>query len=173
MKKYSTYTQIGLALVTAFIMVACDGNSHSNAQQQKEIGAIDTVVAYAENGKVTPTQADYKDAGVIGVDSEEKLAEVNQVVANSDTTEVDSTSELQAVVNDLGIKARKSSKDTNTTKGTTTTSTSSSTCGTSTCGTSTCGTSTCGTSTCNAGKTCGTSTCGASTCGTSTCNSGK
>jgi len=171
MKKYSTYTQIGLALVTAFIMIACDGNSHSNAQQQKEIGAIDTVVAYAENGKVTPTQADYKDAGVIGVDSEEKLAEVNQVVANSDTTEVDSTSELQAVVNDLGIKAKKSSKDTNTTKDANTTKGTTTT--TSTCGTSTCGASTCGTSTCNAGKTCGTSTCGTSTCGTSTCNSGK
>jgi len=43
MKKSSIYKQIGLALVTAFIMVACDGNTNGNAQQQKEVGAIDTV----------------------------------------------------------------------------------------------------------------------------------
>ena len=37
MKKYSTYTKIGLALVTAFIMVACNGNSNT---QQKDIKGI-------------------------------------------------------------------------------------------------------------------------------------
>jgi len=163
MNKYLTYKQIGLALVTAFIMVACDGNTNGNAQQQKEVGAIDTVVAYAQNGQVAPTQADYKDAGVVGVDSVEKLAEVNQVVVNLDATEVDSTSELQAVVNNLGITAKvkdsNTTKDTNTTKTSTTKPTTKPTCGSSTCGASKCGT--CGTSTCGASKcgTCGTSTC--------------
>jgi len=101
MKKY---TKLGLALVAAIFLAAC--NENANTEQINQAGAFDRIVAFAENGKVAPTKEDYLEAGIFGVNSDEKVAEVNEIVENSDPAEVDTQEELQAIVNDLGPVAQ-------------------------------------------------------------------
>ncbi len=161
MKKQLAYKQIGLAIFAAFIMTACNDTKSGSVQQ---MGALDPVIEYAENGKVAPTQQDYKTAGVTGVDSEEKLAEINEIVEASDPKDVDTTEEIQALVKTSFGTEKKDTK----TQAKTNTKTKTSTSKAKTTTSKACPTSTCG-STCNKPATCG-STCNKpTTCG-STCN---
>jgi len=174
--KVTKYIKLVLVALTAIMFTACDENSikqsNENSIAYNKKTAITKIMEYAENGKVAPTVQDYKDLNIVGM-TEEKLAELNEVVENSSKEEVDTTEEVQVLAKEIGISNnRKSNADKNvTTTSTSTSPTCGSTCPTSTCGSS-CGTSTCGstcpTSTC--GSSCGTSTCG-STCPTSTCGS--
>ncbi len=66
--------------------------------------AINKFIAYAQsNGSSeAPTLQDYIDAGVGGV-TEENLAEINELVENLTRDEVDTTEEIQAIVNEINV----------------------------------------------------------------------
>jgi hypothetical protein len=85
-------------------IAALDGEDVDTAAEIQDV--VDGVVAgnkiedYADNeSNPTPTVADYEDAGVTGVTAD-NLDEVNAAVAAVEGTDVDTTEELQAVIND-------------------------------------------------------------------------
>ena len=193
--KVTKYIKWALIALTVTMFTACNESNITH-----EEAAITNIMEYAESGKVAPTVQDYIDANVTGM-TEDNLDELNEVVENSKKEEVDTTEEIQALADEVGVANKQSTvaaaregnsttTETNTSAPTTNTSNScgtsacGSTCPTSACGASACG-STCGTSTCGdtnstcptsaSGSTCPTSTCGTSacgsTCGTSTCGS--
>ena len=139
MKQNTIYKQIGLAFLASFVMTACDYNG---ANATSETIAHNNIVTYAKNGKIIPTQQDYADIGVKGIDNEESLAEINEIVEGSEVNEVDTTEEIQDLVNAFRVKAKDVNASASTVK------LASSTCPTSACG-STCNSSasTCSTAT--------------------------
>jgi len=92
---------ITLSLV---FFTACGGGSGGESGDATQTTAIDKFIAYAQsNGSAeAPTLQDYIDAGVGGVD-ESKVEELNQVIANLTQEEVDSTEEVQALANSVGV----------------------------------------------------------------------
>lgn len=92
MKHIHTYKKLGLALSTALILTACSGGGGTPT-------GLDRIVEYAQNGGTVPTLEGYLDAGVVGTDSKAKLAEINQVVEGLVAADVDTTEEVQALVN--------------------------------------------------------------------------
>lgn len=99
MKYIHTYKKLGLALSTALILTACGGGGGTPAEPT----GLDRIVEYAQNGGTVPTLQDYLDAGVVGIDSEEKLAEINQVVEGLVAEDVDTSQEVQALADALGV----------------------------------------------------------------------
>lgn len=103
MKKYTIYNQIlnlSLILLVSMFFTAC-GENTTNLQDT----AIDKLEAYASsNGSSeVPTLQDYIDAGVVGVDDTTKLAEINEVVSGLNPEDVDTSEEVQALADSLGI----------------------------------------------------------------------
>lgn len=100
-----------LALV--FMLTGCPFNKDRNTNNSptpainvpnKQELALEKIEAFAtSNGSSTvPSLHDYIDAGVTGLDADE-LADLNEVVENLTATEVDTTSEIQALADALGI----------------------------------------------------------------------
>ena len=86
---------------SSVVILGCGVSSDGDTAKDR---AIDKLVAYAgSNGTNTlPTLQDYLDAGVVGVD-ETKVAELNQVISNLSQEEVDTTEEVQALADALGV----------------------------------------------------------------------
>ena len=97
--KHTTITHLLLVALLAFF-TGCGGSS-SDAPTTQEI-AIDKMIAYTKGGSA-PTLQDYLDAGVTGVTAD-NLAEINEVVVNLTEEEVDTTEEIQALANALGVQ---------------------------------------------------------------------
>jgi len=94
-------TQILLVLLLSTLFNACGGTANSATPRGQ---AIDKIVAYSENNGngAIPTLQDYIDAGISGV-TEENLAEINEIVENLTRDEVDTTEEIQAIVNEANV----------------------------------------------------------------------
>jgi len=97
--KHTTITYLLLVALLAFF-TGCGGSS-SDAPTTQEI-AIDKMKAYTKGGNA-PTLQDYLDAGVVGVTAD-NLAQINEVVENLTEEEVDTTEEIQALANALGVQ---------------------------------------------------------------------
>lgn len=93
-------TSILFSLLLTIFFTACGGNNNTTQNT-----AIDKLIAYANsNGTSTaPTLQDYIDAGVVGVNDEDKLAEVNQIVSGLTEEEVDTTAEVQELADSLDV----------------------------------------------------------------------
>ena len=91
-----------LTLSLLFFFTACGGGKNGNTTHDK---AIEKLTAYAQSNGTSevPTLQDYLDAGVTGIDTDAKLAELNQVVEGLTKEEVDTTEEVQALANALGV----------------------------------------------------------------------
>jgi len=100
-----------LALV--FMLTGCPFNNDKNTnnsptptvnEPSKQELALEKIEAFAtSNGSsAVPLLQDYVDAGVTGLDASE-LADLNEVVENLIASEVDTTSEIQALADALGI----------------------------------------------------------------------
>ena len=101
MKYTNTYKKLGLALIMVLILTACGGGGGN--PKSAELTGLDRITEYAQNGGTAPTLQDYLDAGVTGIDSEAQLAEINQVVEGLVAEDVDTTVEVQALANALGV----------------------------------------------------------------------
>jgi len=86
-----------MGIITNFIL---DDDELSNIEEL----AIEKIKAYATSDGTSsvPTLQNYVDAGVTGLDVS-NLADINEVVGNLTASEVDTASELQALVDALGI----------------------------------------------------------------------
>ena len=100
MKHIHTYKKLSLALSTALILTACEVGDGTTAFEPT---GLDRITEYAQNGGTLPTLQDYLDAGGTGIDSEEKLAEINQVVEGLVSEDVDTAQEVQALADALGV----------------------------------------------------------------------
>lgn len=99
MMQQRIYIKIALVLTLGLVLNACGGNNSSPLS----LSGLDRIIEYTQNGGTTPTRQDYLDARVTGIDSEEKLAEINEVVERLLGVDVDTTEEVQALVNALGF----------------------------------------------------------------------
>jgi surface protein len=84
-------------LITILFVVGC-GNGSSSQER-----AIRAIMAYAEGTAKAPQLSIYQDAGVVGL-LEVTLLEMNEVVGNLTKEEVDTTLELQALADALGVE---------------------------------------------------------------------
>ncbi len=104
MKRLITLLLVGIALL---ILTACgggggDSGSGTPSQTPQEI-AINKIKAYADdNTNSAPTLLTYKTADVVGV-TLENIDDVNNVVASLIASDVDTTEEVQKIVDDLEI----------------------------------------------------------------------
>ena len=98
----TTIQALIFTLSLLFVFTACKGGKNGNTTHDK---AIEKLTAYAQsNGTAeAPTLQDYLDAGVTGIDTDAKLAELNQIIAGLTQEEVDTTEEVQALANELGV----------------------------------------------------------------------
>ena len=88
-----------VVLVVGIILVmGCGSNGEDKAQV-----AMDKIIYFSENGAPIPNTEDYELAGVVGV-TELVLVEINQVVYNLSTEEIDTKEEIQALVIALGVE---------------------------------------------------------------------
>ncbi len=159
MKQYNI-KQLGLALSVIFFMSGCNENTIT-----AESVAMNKIVEYSQYKEVAPTKEDYADAGVVGVDNEEKLAEINEIVEVLDVQEVDTPNEIQAFVNTIEANKKEMTVFSAVTSCPTASTSSCPTATTSAC--STTSTTTCSTATKSTCPTPTTSTC--PTTSTSTC----
>ena len=96
-------------LTSGFLLLnACGGGSSKTTdpttqQATTQELAMKTILAYAtSNGTSTaPTVKNYVDVGVIGIDNN-NIDDMNQVVGNSASVEVDSKAKLQTIATNLG-----------------------------------------------------------------------
>lgn len=97
------YIQTLVLALTLLLFTACGGGSSADSTQKQ---AIDKLVAYANSNGTTevPTLQDYLDVGVTGIDSDTQLAEINQVVEGLIAEDVDTTVEVQALADALGVQ---------------------------------------------------------------------
>jgi surface protein len=93
----NTYTKNFSLILASILFISCGSNNTDN-----ELTGLDTLIAYAEGNGETPTLEDYTNAGVMGLSIEE-LAELNEIIFNLSKEEVDSTEEVQALANNLGV----------------------------------------------------------------------
>jgi len=80
------------------------GADNSTAAESARDVAIDKISLYAQNGVNIPTLQDYLDAGVTGI-TVANLEEINTAVENLTKEDVDTTAEIQALADALGIEA--------------------------------------------------------------------
>jgi hypothetical protein len=100
--------QLILISFMVVILTACggDGNSTNTIIIDKKITkekAISKIVNFAKTGKEVPTIVDYQSAGVDGV-SNENIDKINEIVAKITYTDVDTTAEIQSLVNHLNTE---------------------------------------------------------------------
>ena len=99
-------------LTLVFVLTGCPFNNNDNPIDNTPIAqvltvqekAIAKIKSYASsNGSSSiPTLQDYLDAGVTGLDVSE-LADINEVVGNLTSAEVDTTGEIQALADAIGV----------------------------------------------------------------------
>jgi len=90
----------------SFMLIACGSNNDKTTlttltAQEKAISKIESYASSNGSSSILTLQ-DYIDAGVTGLDAG-KLADINEVVENLTSTEVDTTSEIQALADALGV----------------------------------------------------------------------
>jgi len=95
--KNSRYLFIFISLL---FLVACGSTQSKNTTRDN---AIQIIKSFANNQGSVPTVQDYLDAGVVGI-TEDNLADINQVIFNLSPEEVDTTEEVQALANSLGVE---------------------------------------------------------------------
>ncbi len=101
-----------VAFSAMFLLTACGGGSGSDNNTKSDDtpvvsqtqSALDIIKNYAKGGGVslTPSIQNYKDAGVIGVTSE-NITAINQTVATLNEEDVDTQPEIQKILDNLGI----------------------------------------------------------------------
>lgn len=103
MMKQTTIRHFLLALALV-LFTACGSSDKDTDSNPTQNTAIAKLMAYADSKGTTeaPTLQDFLDAGVVGVD-ENKLADINQVIANLTKEEVDTKEEVQVLADALGI----------------------------------------------------------------------
>jgi len=90
------YTKFLLASTLVLILNDCGGSSsHTLTSKEK---ALNHIEAYAQSGGTAPTVQEYTNAGVTGVNAD-NLDEINEIVENLTGEEVDTTEEIQTLVN--------------------------------------------------------------------------
>ena len=100
-KKNSTFVHIVLSMLVVMLLLGCS-NKKPPIDPTAET-AITRIVAYADDGtQPVPTVVDYENAGVTGVNAD-NWADVNAAVDVLIGTDVDTTVEIQAVVD--GVNA--------------------------------------------------------------------
>ena len=94
---------IGIIFTTIVILIACNSDTSIDTSTVKDT-ALSKFKDYSNsNGTTTtPTIQDYLDAGVIGV-SDRNIADINEVISNLTTEDVDTTEEIQVIANSLGV----------------------------------------------------------------------
>jgi len=97
-----TSYKILMLTLSLVLFTACGGGSSTGDTPTAKELAIIHIIKYAEGGATTPTLQDYLDAGVTGV-TVDNLNDINEVVENLTKEEVDTTAELQALVDDLAV----------------------------------------------------------------------
>jgi len=100
-KQMKTPYKILILALSLLLFTACGEGSGGDDPTAKDV-AIAHIIEYAENGGTPPTLQDYLDAGVTGV-TEDNLDDINEVVENLTEEEVDTTQEIQALADELGI----------------------------------------------------------------------
>jgi len=95
MQKFLKY--LLLFVIIAFF-TSCVNNG-TDAHQK----AIDRIVRFGQIGEPILTVQDYVDAGVIGVNTS-NLVEINEVIGNLTKEEIDTTEEIQALADAVGIQ---------------------------------------------------------------------
>ena len=99
---FSTYVNgntVNMAPIISYIL-------SDTAPLTSEEVAIDKVEAYADDqSQSAPTEQDYIDAGVTGVTAE-NLDDVNNAIAKKTSSEVDTTAEIQTVVDNVSISTQ-------------------------------------------------------------------
>jgi len=86
-----------MGIVTNFIL--SDDTSPTPNPSKQEL-AIEKISNYADNSNDAPIVQDYIDAGVTGVTSS-NLSDVNQVIKDTDSTNVNTVTEIQTLVNTI------------------------------------------------------------------------
>ena len=107
--------QFKMLLLASIILLftACAGGGGSSSDSTVSVNpetpqtiAIDKIMAYAnDNTQPAPTLLTYNTAGVVGVTSE-NVDDINNIVASLSPSDVDTTEEIQKIVDDLGINIR-------------------------------------------------------------------
>lgn len=90
-----------LLCFSVLLLVSCGGSS-SDGDSGKSNVAQDKIEAFAENGNTAPTVQDYMDAGVTGVNAD-NLDEINSIIKNLSSSDVDTKEEIQALADKLGL----------------------------------------------------------------------
>jgi len=95
--------KITYALMLSLLFTACGGGGNDGGTEPtaKEL-AIAKITAYATEGTTAPTLQDYLDAGVSNLDAT-NIEDINEVVENLSKEDVDTTAELQALADALGV----------------------------------------------------------------------
>lgn len=94
-----------LILLLGFMLVACGSENSENSDKTSKQIAIEKIVEYAETNGVSmaPAIQDYEDAGVTGIDNDEKLQDLNKLVASLSQENVDTQEKLQKLIDGLNI----------------------------------------------------------------------
>ena len=108
-----------LVIIAVVLLTACGGSSSSSESTQlldtqtvsdestqsldPQTVAIDKIMLYAnDNTQPAPTILDYSNAGIVGVTAE-NIDDINEIVESLTVEDVDSSEEIQALVDDLDI----------------------------------------------------------------------
>lgn len=87
------------------LLTACGGSGNDTEVSTTKDVAIEKIMAFAEDqNKEAPTVQDYIDAGLTGINSE-NLVDINALVATVSAEDVDTTEELLALKQQLGINS--------------------------------------------------------------------
>lgn len=109
--KLFTYKNLYLSAVAIFILSACGGTSSTKQTSNSSSYdvAMNRITSYANNGGTPPTTTDYANARVNGVNNE-NIDNINEIVENLSAKDVDTTSEIQAIVDSQNTSGTTSTK---------------------------------------------------------------
>jgi len=92
-----------ILILSVLALTACGGSSDSdNGTKIDQQSNVITEYAKSNGSTQTPSIQDYIDAGVQGVTSE-NLADINQTIKDLTEENVDTSEEIQAILDDLGV----------------------------------------------------------------------
>ncbi len=90
-------------MASAVVMLtACGGGTSTDTELTAKELAFQKIETYAENGQIAPSLQDYIDVGVVGI-TVDNLADINEVVETLIADDVDTTEEIQALADELGV----------------------------------------------------------------------
>ncbi len=116
MKRFGFF--VNLLIASSFFLAGCGGSSTSNTTtslDNPQTIEIDNITAYAEDQtNPAPTVEDYSDAGVEGITSD-NLDEMNALVATLTASDVDTLEEIQAILDEAGLRIADQSDSSTTT----------------------------------------------------------